>query len=71
MISARLVPAPLLSALLLAASFALSVVFVWRIGPVVLVVSEEAQRGVHSGDLLAVPCVAGALFLTFRAWSRR
>lgn len=50
---------------------ALAIVFVWRIGPVVLVLSEEAGRGVHSGDLLAVPCVAGALVLLWRALARQ
>jgi hypothetical protein len=40
------------------------VVFVWRIGGVVLILHQG--RGVHSGDLLAMPLVLPAL-----AWARR
>ncbi len=42
-------------------ALALAVVFVWRIGPVILVLS--ATHGVHSGDFLAAFPAIGALAL--------
>jgi hypothetical protein len=50
--SARLLGAALLCCL------ALAVVLVWRIGPVV--VSATPEHGLHLGDLLALPMLAGA-----------
>lgn len=43
------------------------VVFVWRIGGVVLVLAEG--RGVHSGDLLALPLALPALGQLLRRMS--
>lgn len=34
------------------------IVFVWRIGPIVGTISESSNRGVHSGDVMALPLVA-------------
>lgn len=39
------------------------IVFVLRLGPVVAVLDAGAGRGVHSGDLLALPLVGAALVL--------
>lgn len=39
------------------------IVFVLRIGPVVAVLDARAGRGVHSGDLLAIPLVGVAMLL--------
>lgn len=40
-----------------------AVVFVLQLGPVVGTIDARAGRGVHSGDLLAVPLVLAALVL--------
>lgn len=53
------------------AALAGTIVFVWRVGPVVAVLS--ADRGVHSGDLLAVPLAAAAAVCwvaAVRGWRR-
>lgn len=47
------------------------VVFVLRIGPVVAVLDADAGRGVHSGDVLALPLVGLALGLVSNAAERR
>lgn len=36
-------------------ALAWTIVFLWRIGPVIAVLDVEAGRGIHSGDLLALP----------------
>jgi hypothetical protein len=49
----------------LALVLALLVIFVWRIGGVILVI--DADHGVHSGDLLALPLLLPALG-SLRRW---
>ena len=60
----RSVPVRLAFGLVAAAhvAVAVAVLLVWRIGPVVAVIDES--RGVHEGDLLALPLLAmGAIWL--------
>lgn len=40
-----------------------AIVFVLKIGPVIGTIDARAGRGVHSGDLMAVPLVFAALVL--------
>lgn len=40
-----------------------TIVFTLRIGPVVGTIDATAGRGVHSGDMLAIPLVLMGLFL--------
>lgn len=57
-----------LSAVCLVQAYA--VVFVLRIGPVIGVIDARDGRGVHEGDLLAVPLGLAALLLAVQGWSR-
>lgn len=40
-----------------------TIVFVLRIGPAIGTIDADAGRGVHSGDVLAIPLVVAALVL--------
>lgn len=49
----------------------LYIVFVTRIGPVILVISASHGHGVHTGDLITIPMGLAALYLTYRAIRRK
>ena len=58
-------PAPGPGIAVLGLVLALLIIFVWRIGGVILVI--DADHGVHTGDLLALPLLLPALS-SLRRW---